>query len=252
VALIAVLALGLALERWRPHERLRPAWATNAGLWLVDTIILTGVCGACGWTFAAWASHHGVGLLAWAGCGPWLAAGLGLIALDGVSYLWHRANHVVPFLWRFHQVHHGDASFHVTTALRFHPGELVLALPIRLAAIVALGVPPEGVLVFELVFGTANLLEHGNFDLPRRVERVVRRVLVTPTLHRGHHAASWRELDTNFGTIFSAWDRWAGTFRAVEPARRDRTGLPEGAPTASLSPADWLFLPFTQRGALRR
>ena len=170
VGLAVAFAFGLALERWVPHARLRPAWRTNLGLWALGTLVTAVVCGACGWVVAAWAAGHGLGLLAWLGAGRWIAVGVGILGLDAVSYLWHRANHQVPLLWRFHRVHHADASFHVTTALRFHPGELLLALPVRLAAIVLLGVPPEGVLLFELVFGVANLLEHGNFDLPRRLE----------------------------------------------------------------------------------
>jgi sterol desaturase/sphingolipid hydroxylase (fatty acid hydroxylase superfamily) len=172
---------------------------------------------------------------------------VGLLGLDAVSYLWHRANHQVPLLWRFHQVHHADASFHVTTALRFHPGELLLALPVRLAAVVALGVPPEGVLLFELVFGVANLLEHGNFDLPRRLEYLARRVFVTPALHRGHHVSDWRDLNTNFGTVLSIWDRLAATFHASEPDRRVVTGLPNWPRREAPGLAESLLLPFAPR-----
>jgi sterol desaturase/sphingolipid hydroxylase (fatty acid hydroxylase superfamily) len=246
VGLAAAVVLGLALERWRPHERLRPAWGTNVGLWAVDTLVTAVVCGACGWVVAAWAVGHGLGLLAWVGAGPWTAVGVGLLGLDAVSYLWHRANHRVPLLWRFHQVHHADASFHVTTALRFHPGELLLALPVRLAAILALGVPPEGVLLFELVFGVANLLEHGNFDLPRHLEPVAQRLIITPALHRAHHASDWRELDTNFGTVFSTWDRLARTFRASDADRRVATGLPDWVGPHVPSLAESLLLPFVR------
>jgi sterol desaturase/sphingolipid hydroxylase (fatty acid hydroxylase superfamily) len=244
VTLAAAVVIGLALERWRPHERLRPAWGTNAGLFAIDTLVTAVACGACGWVVAAWAAERGIGILAWAGAGPWAAFGAGLLGLDAVSYFWHRANHRVRILWRFHQVHHADASFHVTTALRFHPGELLLALPVRLAAVVALGVPPEGVLLFEIVFGVANLLEHGNFDLPRRLEPVVERVFVTPSLHRAHHARDWRELDTNFGTVLSVWDRMARTFRAGDPERRVATGLPDWTGPRPPSLAESLLLPF--------
>ncbi len=246
-ALAAAVVLGLSLERWRPHERLRPAWRTNVGLWAIDALVTAVVCGACGWVVAAWAAGQGLGLLAWLGVSPWAAVGLGILGLDVVSYAWHRANHQVPLLWRFHQVHHADASFHVTTALRFHPGEILLALPVRLAAIVALGVPPEGVLLFELVFGVANLLEHGNFDLPGRLEPVVRRVFVTPALHRGHHACDWRELDTNFGTVFSIWDRLARTFHAGDPNRRVLTGLPGRPRLATPGLTESLLMPFARR-----
>ena len=246
VGLAAALILGLALERWRPHERLRPAWSTNLGLWAVDSFVTAVVCGACGWVVAAWAAGHGLGLLAWLGARPWAAILFGVLGLDAVSYLWHRANHQVPVLWRFHQVHHADASFHVTTALRFHPGELLLALPVRLAAILALGVPPEGVLLFELVFGVANLLEHGNFDLPGRLDPVAQRLLITPALHRAHHASDWRELNTNFGTVFSIWDRLAGTLRASAPDRRVVTGLPSWSRLQTPALAESLLLPFAR------
>lgn len=242
--LAAALALALALERWRPHTSLRPAWGTNAGLWAIDAVVTTAVCGACGWLVAGWAASHGLGLLPTLGVAGTAAGVLGVVALDGVSYVWHRLNHRVPLLWRFHRVHHSDRSFHVTTGLRFHPGELLLALPVRLAAVVALGIPPEGILLFEVLFGVANLLEHGNFDLPRRLEPVAQRLLITPALHRTHHASDWRELDTNFGTILSGWDRLAGTLLRSDGSRRVATGLPDQQRTAPPSLSESLRAPF--------
>jgi sterol desaturase/sphingolipid hydroxylase (fatty acid hydroxylase superfamily) len=252
VAAFAALAIGLALERFRPHARLRPAWRTNLGVFAAGTLATAAICGACGFAASAWAAGRGIGLLAAAGIGGWAAIGVGLLALDAVSYVWHRLNHSVPLLWRFHQVHHADASFHVTTALRFHPGELILAIPVRLAAIVALGVPPEAVLVFEAVFGAANVLEHGNFDLPSRAEKLVRGLFVTPALHRVHHTTEWRELDTNFGTVFSVWDRLGRTLRACDPARRVVTGLPGRAEIGPPALGESLLLPFVAGRIERR
>jgi sterol desaturase/sphingolipid hydroxylase (fatty acid hydroxylase superfamily) len=183
------------------------------------------VCGACGFAAAAWAAAAGVGLLNVLSAPPLAAFAATLLALDLVSYAWHRANHRVRLLWRFHRVHHADASFHVSTALRFHPGELLMALPVKLAAILLLGAPPAAVLLFEVVFGIANVLEHGDFDLPRRLERALARVFVTPALHRRHHSTERAERDRNFGTIFSIWDRLARTLRPDDSASRFATGL---------------------------
>jgi sterol desaturase/sphingolipid hydroxylase (fatty acid hydroxylase superfamily) len=119
-----------------------------------------------------------------------------------------------------------------------------MALPLRLAGIAALGISPLGVLVFELVFGAMNLLEHGNFDLPRRAERALARVLVTPALHRLHHARSAAELNSNFGTILSGWDRALGTLRTSESARAVETGLPGAAGEREMSFAAALASPF--------
>jgi sterol desaturase/sphingolipid hydroxylase (fatty acid hydroxylase superfamily) len=245
-ALAAAFGLALLLEWRRPHAVLRPSWRTNLGLWAVCVIVTGLVCGACGWSTARWASRCGFGLLGALGAPSWLGAGVAIVALDAVAYFWHRANHRVPVLWRFHRVHHADAGFHTTTALRFHPGELLLALPVRLVAIVLLGVPPAGVLVFELVFGAANLLVHGNFDLPLRFERPLQRVLVSPALHRLHHSRERRELDSNFGTIFSCWDRWLATLTPSDSARNVETGLPGLPPGARLSLGRALVQPFAR------
>jgi len=164
-----------------------------------------------------------------------------MLALDLVSYCWHRANHRIPPLWRFHQVHHSDAAFTVSTGVRFHPGELVLSLPLRLAAIAAVGAPIIGVIVFEIVFSVANLVEHGDIDLPLEFERRLGRVCITPALHRRHHSRRRDELDSNFGTIFAFWDRLLGTFADNSSAERVDTGLPELSRTPGLSAA--LLLP---------
>jgi sterol desaturase/sphingolipid hydroxylase (fatty acid hydroxylase superfamily) len=146
--------------------------------------------------------------------------------MDLVSYIWHRANHVVPFLWRFHQAHHSDSDYTVTTALRFHPGELLLALPVRLLAVAALGVPIVGVIVFEVIFAFANFYVHGNIDLPLKIERVLSRLFVTPALHRRHHSREARLLNTNFGTIFSFWDRLLNSYGENRSDVQVSTGLP--------------------------
>jgi sterol desaturase/sphingolipid hydroxylase (fatty acid hydroxylase superfamily) len=234
---LVAFGLGLVLERIAPHAALRPAWRANLGLWFLDALLMAAVCGACGWTVAAWAQTSGVGLLneVDAPLGAGIAATV--VGLDLVSYAWHRANHEIGVLWRFHRVHHADADFHVSTALRFHPGELLLALPVRLGAIAVLGAPPIAVVIFEAIFGIANVLEHGNFNLPRRVEQVLSVLLVTPALHRRHHSTERSERDSNFGTIFCLWDRLAQTLYPSTSAAVFPTGLPgrTGANARSLA-----------------
>jgi sterol desaturase/sphingolipid hydroxylase (fatty acid hydroxylase superfamily) len=222
---VAALALVVILERSVPHARLRPAWRTNLALWASSAGLVGLLCGACACTVARWASQGGVGLLNSVSTPGVAGVALTIVALDGVSYAWHRANHRIPFLWRFHRVHHRDEAFSVSTALRFHPGEILLSLPLRLTAILVLGAPVAGVLAFEALFMCANLLEHGNFDLPRRAERSLSNVVVTPALHRWHHSREPSELDTNFGTVLTLWDRALGTFHANGSETEVATGL---------------------------
>jgi sterol desaturase/sphingolipid hydroxylase (fatty acid hydroxylase superfamily) len=132
-------------------------------------------------------------------------------------------------------VHHLDEALSVTSALRFHPGEILMAVPVKLVAIAALGTPLVGVAVFDALFGAANALEHGNFDLPARFERALGRALITPALHRRHHSVPREEHDSNYGTIFSFWDRLGRTALSGSSAAQFPTGLAErGADPAAL------------------
>lgn len=223
-ALAAVLAVGL--QRIAPHAGLRGSGRVNLGLWAVNLGVMTVACGACACTVSRWAAARHVGLLNLGAVPLWGAVPATIIVLDFVSYAWHRANHVVPLLWRFHQVHHSDTTFTASTGVRFHPGELILSLPLRLAAVVVLGAPPAAVVIFETLFAVANLVEHGDIDLSARLEAVVGRLAVTPALHRFHHIRSWPERDSNFGTIFVVWDRVLRTYHRNDSAARIPTGLP--------------------------
>lgn len=236
------LGLGLGLERLVPHARLRGAWRVNAGLWAVNLVVMGTVCGACMCTASRWAETRGIGAFNLASAPAWVALPLTIVVLDLVSYGWHRANHRFAFLWRFHRVHHSDTRFTVATAIRFHPGELVLSLPLRLLAVTLLGAPVLGIVLFEVLFTMANFLEHGDIDYPPALERRLQRLLVTPALHRRHHGDRPEQLGSNFGTVFSVWDRGLRTYADAASATRVRTGLPDQAAPLALREA--LLLPF--------
>lgn len=247
VGLGLVFLLIIMAEWIHPHTRMKRPWQTNLGLWLVDTTLTRVVCGACGLVVAAWAADTGFGALQMFDAPLWTAVLISVITLDLVSWMWHLANHHVPWLWRLHRVHHADRAFQVTTALRFHPGELLLSLPVRLAAIALIGIPVEGVLIFEIVFGAMNLFVHANYSLPEWLDRTTGSVLVTPSLHRLHHARSATMVNRNFGTIFSVFDRVLGTIARSPAASQFGTGVvdPDGDQQMSLFVA--LKSPFTPR-----
>lgn len=226
VGFVGALLAAVTIQRLRPHRPLPGSWRANAGLWAVNAAVLGVACGGCACAASLWAGQRGLGLMNQVAMPAWAAVAVSVLGLDLVSYFWHRANHRVPLLWRFHQTHHSDAQYTVTTALRFHPGELLLALPVRLGAVVALGAPIAGILVFEVVFAFANFWEHGNIDLPKRVESALARVFITPALHRRHHGTQTRLLDSNYGTILSLWDRLLGSYGPNDSSTRIETGLP--------------------------
>jgi sterol desaturase/sphingolipid hydroxylase (fatty acid hydroxylase superfamily) len=225
VALLAVLWL----QRWLPHAGLAGSWRLNGGLWALNTVILGIVCAGCACTVSRWAETEGFGLRNQFDLNAWTSIPFAVLALDGVSYAWHRANHGLPLLWRFHQVHHSDPKFTATTALRFHFGELLLALPVRLLAVALLGISIPGVIAFELVFAFANFFEHGDIDLPLEFEKRFAILFITPALHRRHHSCEARLLNSNYGTIFSFWDRLFSSFGSNASDVSVQIGLP-GAP----------------------
>ncbi len=142
---------------------------------------------------------------------------LDLLILDCLIYWWHRANHMVPFLWRFHQVHHLDRTLDTTTALRFHPGEVLLSALARAGVILLLGFPLASVVLFETLVLLAALFHHSNLRLPAGLERALSWIVVTPSIHWVHHHAVRRDTDSNYATVLSVWDR---LFGSRSPTRR--------------------------------
>lgn len=238
-------AVAVVLQRALPHAGVGGSRRVNLGLWVLDLAVMGTVCGACACAVAGWAAARGTGILRAAATPDWLALLVTVVALDLVSYVWHRANHALAPLWRFHQVHHSDARFTVSTGLRFHPGELLLSLPLRLLAVGTLGPPVLAVVVFEALFTLANLIEHGDIGLPPRLERALGRVLVTPALHRRHHGVLAAQHGTNFGTILTSWDRLLGTYAPSDARTRVTIGLPELPAPATVRQA--LALPLRSR-----
>jgi sterol desaturase/sphingolipid hydroxylase (fatty acid hydroxylase superfamily) len=239
--------LDATLQHRMPHAKSRGSVRANLGLWAVDGMVMALVCGACACTVARWAASAGVGILNATRAPLWVGIPPTVAVLDLVSYVWHRANHVLPVLWRFHRVHHSDRTFTVSTGLRFHPGELVLSLPLRLLAVALLGAPAIAIVVFEALFAVANLVEHGDIDLPAGLEGMMSKLLVTPALHRFHHTRAGRERDHNYGTIFTAWDRMLGTYSPSSSAVRIDVGLTEIPGALGLGTA--LLLPFRRIGS---
>lgn len=157
----------------------------------------------------------------------WSGLLLDLLLLDGLIYWWHRANHRLPFLWRFHGVHHRDRFLDSSSALRFHVGEVALSALARAGVILLLGFPLTSVLVFETLVLFAAIFHHSNLRLPPRLERALSWILVTPSIHWVHHHARRGDTDANYATILSLWDRLFAS-RSPTPRRPDMTIGAEG------------------------
>lgn len=192
-------------ERWRHAGR-------NLVVALLNTVAVTLVFGAATVALTVWVEEHGFGLLHIAGLAwPWrlLAA---VLLLDGWLYIWHRLNHGVPLLWRFHRMHHADRQMDVTTATRFHLGEVVGSAALRLGLIPLVGVTAAEIVVYEALVVAVTMFHHANVSLGA-IDRPLRWLIVTPRMHQIHHSRLRPETDSNYSVLFSFWDRLALTYR---------------------------------------
>ncbi len=144
----------------------------------------------------------------------WISMVITILIFDLAIWAQHLITHKVPFLWRFHRVHHADRDVDVTTAIRFHPIEIALSMFLKIALVYVLGPPVIGVIIFEILLNGTAMFNHANIKLPLGLDAVLRRVLVTPDMHRVHHSDQRREHDSNYGFALSIWDRIFGTYIA--------------------------------------
>jgi sterol desaturase/sphingolipid hydroxylase (fatty acid hydroxylase superfamily) len=214
---VGMLALIGAWEIVAPRRALTLSkaqrWPGNLGLVALNTVLLRLIFPLAGAGMAAFCAENGWGILNHFQVPAILAVPLAVIALDFVIWLQHVMVHAVPLFWRLHRVHHADLDYDVTTGARFHPLEIVLSMLIKFATIVVLGPPVVAVVIFEVLLNATAMFNHGNIGLPATLDRILRRVVVTPDMHRVHHSVEDDETNSNFGFNLPWWDRLFGTYR---------------------------------------
>ncbi|MEO6289031.1 MAG: sterol desaturase family protein [Ginsengibacter sp.] len=177
---------------------------------------------------------------------PWIELLIGFILFDYVNYLWHILNHRIPLLWRFHLVHHTDHDLDLTTAIRFHFGEMIGSLFFRGAFVFLLGGSTLMVIIFEIIFEAEVLFHHSNTKLPLKVEKILNYLIVTPRMHGIHHSIIKNETDSNYSSIFSFWDRLHKTARLNIHQDDVVIGVPGYNDKQELTIPYLLKLPFTK------
>jgi len=187
------------------------------------------------------------GLLQWATLPAALEVPLAVVLMDYTLYVWHVLTHRVPWLWRFHLVHHVDRDLDASTALRFHFAEIVISMPWRAAQVLVIGVSPLAFSVWQTALQVSVLFHHSNVRLPLALERRLVRVVVTPRMHGIHHSTVRRETDSNWSSGLTLWDRLHGTVRLDVPQEEVTIGVPAyRAPADAALPAI-LALPFVRQ-----
>ncbi len=228
----SLFLLFAVLERVAPRRSV-PAdtdvrWRANVALTLLSIAAL----GAVPVSFlaaATWAEARGVGLLHAVPLPAWALIAATLLLRGLISTATHWLNHKVPWLWRIHRVHHLDTDLDVSSTVRFHPLEMVIGPVVGVPVVVAFGLTPWVLVLYELLDVGVTLFSHSNLRLPLAVDRYLRYLIVTPDLHRIHHSSWQPETDSNYSAVFPIWDIVLGTFRgqARHPHESMELGLPE-------------------------
>ena len=176
----------------------------------------------------------------------WAMSIIAFLILDYGNYLWHILNHKIPFLWRFHLVHHTDLDMDITTAFRFHFGELIGSVFFRGTVTLLSGASPVFVLVYEIIFEAATQFHHSNWKLPLAFEKILNKLIVTPRMHGLHHSVVKQETDSNYSVIFSFWDRLHRTATLENLNKEVVLGVPSYNKPEELTIGFLLKLPFTK------
>ena len=196
---------------------------------------------------ASWIVRERIGLLQAVAWPRSIETLLAIVLLDYTLWWWHWATHRVPFLWRFHLVHHVDRDLDASTALRFHFAELALSIPVRAAQMIVIGVDPRSLWLWQTILFASILFHHANVRLPFALERLLARLVVTPRMHGIHHSNRQDQTDSNWSSLLSVWDFLHRTFRLDVPDEQITIGVPAYDEADDVTIGKILAMPFRRQ-----
>ena len=247
---IAVIVIMIAWELISPRKQLSQPklkrWIANLGLSVLSALLMRFTIATAAVVSSTYAMSHELGLLNLINLPSWFDFLLSIVLLDLAIYGQHRASHQWSWLWRLHKVHHSDLDIDVSTAIRFHPIEILLSMCYKSICILIIGVNPMAVIVFEIILNSCALFNHSNVKLPLSLDRVLRLVLVTPDMHRVHHSVIQTETDSNYGFSISIWDRLFGSYTDQPKLGHDKMtiGLSQYQHVDDVAVSRLLLMPF--------
>lgn len=218
VGILLIMMLAEALFPRRQKQFRHQRWPANIGLVVLNTLLLRLILPGATIVLALWAERDHIGLFNLISLPDWFSLLLAVIVLDMLIYWQHRLSHTIPLLWRFHRMHHADTMIDVTTGSRFHPVEIAFSMLLKLLAILLLGPSAWAVIIFEVLLNATAMFNHSNINLPLSLDRFIRRLFVTPDMHRVHHSVFANEYNQNFGFNLSIWDYLFNSYTAQPQA----------------------------------
>lgn len=236
------------VERVDPlRQPTRPLWErlrVNAGVTAIAAFLNFALVQTAAYFTIQWAEEQSFGLVRWLPVSPLVGGAIAFLLLDLTFYYWHRANHGIPFLWRFHNAHHIDPDLDISTGFRFHFGEMIFSAVLRATQVGLIGASLWTYILYELVYQSSTLFHHSNVRLPLALERRLNWLIVTPRMHGIHHSQVREETNSNYSVIFSGWDRLHRTLRLNVPQTAIAIGVPAYTDPADNRLMHVLKLPF--------
>ncbi len=215
-AFVFVFFVMAVWEHFKPrrenNQQRKQRWPINLGLMVLGAILVKIALGAIVYESALIAEEKNIGILNIFGLSSLFTGVLTIILLDLTIYGQHVLAHKLPLLWKLHQVHHTDLVYDTTTGVRFHPLEIFFSLGVKVVAVFIIGADPSVVILFEIILNTCAVFNHANVNLPLSIDKQLRKIVVTPDMHRVHHSVYRNETDSNYGFSISIWDRIFGTY----------------------------------------
>ena len=252
IGFVAVTWGALALIEWlaplrKSVEPKGRRTARNLTISLLSLLVGLGMEAVLVIPVAGFVRTHNLGLLNLFQAASWLEVVVAIVLLDYTLWWWHWASHRVPFLWRFHLVHHVDRDLDASTALRFHFGEHFLSFFYRILQIVLIGAPLQALWLWQLILFASILFHHSNVRLPARVEGLLVRMVVTPRMHGIHHSDRRGESFTNYSSLLAAWDYLHRTICLAVPQSEVTIGVPAYRSARAVTIGRILMIPFRRQ-----
>lgn len=247
IGLLIILAVAEFIAPLAERQVSRPyQWFTNISVVIIDTLTLRLAVPVLGVGVAHYANETNFGILNFFEINEWVAFIISLLLLDVLIYGQHVLMHKIPILWRLHRMHHSELGLDVTSAVRFHPIEIIVSMLIKMAFVLIMGIPVAAVIVFETLLNGLALFNHSNLKLPEPLEKFLRHFIITPELHWIHHSEIGQETNSNFGFNLCIWDKIFGTYldKPTFDYSEMRQGLPEFGYNKSLNIIELIVSPF--------
>ena len=211
--LILIFIIELIFPIFKRSAQTYKRWFTNFTFVILNTLVLRFFFPVLAASFAVICDQYNIGLFNYYNVSLLISMAASFLLLDLGIWIQHLLFHRSNFLWRFHRIHHSDEEVDFTTGVRFHPIEIIISMMYKLILLAIIGPSVVIVIIFEIVLNASSIFNHGNIKIPKVFDIVLRKVIVTPNMHRIHHSENENETNSNYGFNFSIWDKLFGTYK---------------------------------------